>query len=402
LTTGLGSVNVANLVNQWSTVTFNPTTTNFVVQATTIPHGFPVPFTVSVTPNSGTGVPTGDISVVAYPLLGNPTSLGFWTLSGGSVTASTDAIPGGRYELTAYYSGDKTFAPSYSASGTYFTVTPEPSTTTETILAFDQNGNSIPLTNVPYGSLVYMRADVAGKSGFGIATGTVTFSDTFGPIPNGGTGSLNGEGNTSAQTYGFDAGQHSISASYAGDSSFDPSTTTQATGFTVAPGFFLVPWTPPVINIPSPGQSSWLNVTIYLSSGFTSPVAFTACSGLPAESTCTFGPSSEGADVEMITVSTTGPHQVPNLRAATNSSEIWLVGGLAVAGVFLLRRREARSRRFLLILALIALPACGGGGGDGGGGTHLDPGTPAGNYNITVTATGGSLTRTMTFLLVLK
>ena len=58
LTTGLGSVNVANLVNQWSTVTFNPTSTAVSTSTTNITHGSPVPFTATP-PNSGTGSPTG-------------------------------------------------------------------------------------------------------------------------------------------------------------------------------------------------------------------------------------------------------------------------------------------------------------------------------------------------------
>lgn len=91
LTTGLGSVNVTNLVSQWSTVTFNPTTTILSLGASSINHGTPMPFSISVTPNNGTGVPTGDAFVLAYtgPLGEAPTSIGFWTLSGGSVSANT-------------------------------------------------------------------------------------------------------------------------------------------------------------------------------------------------------------------------------------------------------------------------------------------------------------------------
>ena len=60
LATGLGSVNVTNLVNKWNTVTFLPTTaaiSNVSPASTT--HGQPVSFTVTVAPKSGTGTPTG-------------------------------------------------------------------------------------------------------------------------------------------------------------------------------------------------------------------------------------------------------------------------------------------------------------------------------------------------------
>ncbi len=44
----------------------------------------------------------------------------------------------------------------------------------------------------------------------------------------------------------------------------------------------------------------------------------------------------------------------------------------------------------------------GGGGGGGGGGGTTDPGTPAGNYVITLTATSGTITHTVTFNLVVQ
>lgn len=283
---------------------------------------------------------------------------------------------------------------------------PESSTITETVLAFDAvTGNPVPLDAVPYGSFVYIRADVAGKSGYGVATGGVNFSDTFGGIPNGNSATLNSQGNTSLQTLGFDAGQHVISATYGGDASFTPSSTAAVTNFTVVPGFFLVPWTPSVINISGPGQSSWLNITEYLSSGFTNAVTFTGCTGLPAESKCVFGPSSMGTEVETLTVTTTAAHQASDLRTAGGITLAWAMGGLGIAGICLLGNRRVHTHGLvaLVLTALIVIPACGGGGGGSAGGpAHQDPGTPAGTYRVTVTATAGSLTRTTSFVLVVK
>jgi hypothetical protein len=73
---------------------------------------------------------------------------------------------------------------------------------------------------------------------------------------------------------------------------------------------------------------------------------------------------------------------------------------LPISGLALLRTGRASRRRKLLGLVLLALMisglifmmACGGGSSSGGGGGH--PGTPAGSYTITVTATAGSLTHT--------
>ena len=171
MTTGLGSVNVSNLVSNWGTVSFNPTTTTLTVTIPpTITHGSPVPFGVTVTPNSGTGTPSGEVSLLIYEsdIGGLITgSLGPWALSAGSVSASTSALPGGVYPISARYSGDGTYAPSTSAQFSYIYVYPEPSTTTVSVLTADQSGNPVPFTSGPFGSFVYLRADVAGQSAQG-------------------------------------------------------------------------------------------------------------------------------------------------------------------------------------------------------------------------------------------
>jgi hypothetical protein len=72
---------------------------------------------------------------------------------------------------------------------------------------------------------------------------------------------------------------------------------------------------------------------------------------------------------------------------------------LAVMAWTILRRKRAGVGRWqptLMPLAAgllltLALAGCGGGGGGvAGGGTTSNPGTPAGNYTLTVTGTSGS------------
>ena len=69
LATGLGTVNVANLVNQWSTYAgqFKATTTSpFTLgPPTTITHGQSIPVAATVKPQTGTGTPTGTITLIA-------------------------------------------------------------------------------------------------------------------------------------------------------------------------------------------------------------------------------------------------------------------------------------------------------------------------------------------------
>ncbi len=64
LATGLGSVNVASLVNQWSSVVFTATTTTLTLSPTSFTHGADVNVSVAVAPANGAGVPTGDVSLV--------------------------------------------------------------------------------------------------------------------------------------------------------------------------------------------------------------------------------------------------------------------------------------------------------------------------------------------------
>jgi len=227
LATGLGSVNVANLVNKWSTVGFTGTTTTLAPNSITATHGSPVTLNVSVAPNSGTAVPTGDVSLETS----NGQGVAFLTLSAGAASSAVSNLPGGAYALTARYGGSTTLAPSPPSNSVNVNIGPENSTTTESVLTAYQNGNPIPFTTGTYGDFIYLRADVQGQSHQGFATGTVAFLDN-GNAVSGGPFALNSEGNTSAipgGTASLNAGSHSLTAHYNADSSFNSSTSQPAT-----------------------------------------------------------------------------------------------------------------------------------------------------------------------------
>ena len=238
LATGLGSVNVANLVNQWNSITFLPTTTTITsVSPTTVTHGHAVNVDIAVKGNSGTGTPTGSVAVITNPeeAITPKFSVGVFPLA---TNATADqailSLPGGTYTLSAQYSGDGTFAPSpLSAPSATVTVTPEPSTTALSVLTLNQDYAFSPFTAGPYGSFVYLRADIAGQSGQGIPTGLVNFWDGTNLL---GTYSLNSQGNTATPNflnspnvgtptglYTLTPGGHTITADYLGDPSFDGS-----------------------------------------------------------------------------------------------------------------------------------------------------------------------------------
>jgi hypothetical protein len=290
------------------------------------------------------------------------------------------------------------------------TVNPEGSTTT--VSDVGQDGNPIPNgTSLPFGSGVFVRSDVIGTSQHGVPTGQVTFTDSFGslpgaisnPVPN--PVALNSEGNTSIGdgVINFDAGNHSITAAYAGDASFHSSGSAQPVTFTIQPGFAGVSG-PTNVTITSPGLSGTSTVGIIASTGFSTPVTF-ACTGLPAEAACVSTPANGGGPNTIvstnITVTTMGPHTT---RLQSDHRPYYFAvlfgGGLPMGALLLIVGRGPRNRRWRVLMGvsvlalLVALPACGGGGGSG---THQDQGTPAGNYTVTITATAGSLAEQATF-----
>jgi pro-kumamolisin-like protein/Big-like domain-containing protein len=418
LATGLGSVDANSLVTNWSSVTFTPTSTILSLNGGTavqVPHGTAVPVQITVTPSTGTVMPTGDVSLLAAtgPSSTGQTGVGFFPLTAGAAAYSTSQLPGGTYNVTAHYPGDGTFGASDSP-GVSVTVTAEPSTTTVKVLTADQFGNVAPFSSGPFGSFVYVRADVVGTSQKGIPTGAVTFTDTFGNLPGGQTSfQLNSQGNTSAANgiTTFDAGSHSISASYTpapGEMGFSSSVSSQPQTFTISPGFFVASG-PAAVTVASPGLPGTTTIGILASSGFPTPISV-ACLGLPTEASCTPLSLTGGGPNTMvsgtITVTTTAPHTTEHFTQRRYYVAQVLTGsGFALAGVFFLAwpkgRRHGLSLTLIVLALLVTLPACGGGS------SHpvvhqQDPGTPLGTYAITVSATAGSVTQSTSFTLVVN
>jgi len=161
MATGLGTVNAANLISQWSSVSFTPTTTTLTLTPpagstlSSIPHGQPVSIAVGVSPSAS----TGDVSLLGGPsgynssCTSTPCNLGidFATLSGGSASGTTTLLPGGTYSVTARYAGDGTHAASTS-SPVQVTVAAENSNTFLELAAEDCSGN---ITYVTSGTFAY-------------------------------------------------------------------------------------------------------------------------------------------------------------------------------------------------------------------------------------------------------
>lgn len=253
--TGLGSVNVGNLITNWSSGSLATDTTSITSSPSgAVSHSANASFTVQVTQGSGATVPTGDVSLIATPAGGTPVTIGHsqlgppFALSNGTVTFSTNLLPGGTDSVVAQYSGDATFAPSQS-SPVMVTVSQESSKTAITMWTFDSLGNVISsnATTAVYGSPYILRIDVTNSAGTLCSTSTTTipcptgqvnvtdngtalndFSSPSSSLP-AGTTTLNGLGFVEDQPVQLPGGSNALNAVYAGDSSYTGSTSSTDT-----------------------------------------------------------------------------------------------------------------------------------------------------------------------------
>lgn len=396
--TGLGSANVNNLVNNWNASTGTATTTTLAIAPTSIAHGSNVTASGTVTGSGGT--PTGDISFLAdgQSLAG----LGFDSLAAGAYSTSIPDLPGGGpYAVVAHYSGDKTFKASTSNS-VMVTVTAEGSSTSVSILS-GSSGN--PITTAAAGSPVIVRVDVAGDSGQGIPTGTVTLADA--DANDGGTLTLNSEGFAELQTTSLAAGSHAFSATYNGDSSFNTSASGTA-NLTITGGggggSFAVSANPTTQTV-SKGSPATTTVTATGSGGFSGSVALTASVAGPAGASnppaCAFNPTSiplsagTSTGMSTLTCSTVASSQVVYIPLRGPNRPLWIgVSALFTLACIYLLALPAQKKRWTMTFALVVLAAatavagCGGGGGGNGGGGN--GGTTSGTYTVTITGTSGS------------
>jgi len=227
LATGLGSLNVANLAAKWSSVAFRPTTTSFGLSPTSsLTHGQSVTVTGSVAASSGIGTPSGKVSLLTSTGLG----VDGFTLTNGTISGSTNLLPGGTYTVTAHYAGDPTFGGSDSTPVS-ITVGKENSSTQPELVTFDWNGNLISsnASTAVYGSPYLFRVNVLNSTGAlcnpnplgesSCPTGTVTLTDNSSPL-DAGSFKLNSLGYTEDQLVQFPGGSNAVKATYAGDNSF--------------------------------------------------------------------------------------------------------------------------------------------------------------------------------------
>ncbi|MGC1436891.1 MAG: protease pro-enzyme activation domain-containing protein [Terriglobales bacterium] len=148
--TGLGSINVANLLTNWVSTTVATTTTLTISPASPVNVGTSVTLTATVKPSStSTKTPTGTVTFTDATL----GKLGTGTVnSSGVATLTSSTLAGASYSITATYGGDTNFSGSTSSAVPYkvqdFKIAANP--TTVTVTAPGQSGTTT-LTIAPLG-----------------------------------------------------------------------------------------------------------------------------------------------------------------------------------------------------------------------------------------------------------
>jgi len=378
--TGLGSVDADKLVAAW---TSKPATSiSLSLTATTITAGTSITFTANVTHSTGTAVPTGTVK-----FNNGTTTLGSTTLdSTAKATFQTSSLLAGAYSITAAYAGDGNYAASTSSAQS-LTVQPSNKSATTTGLTLSNSA-------VTAGASITFTANITHTAGSAVPSGTVTFNNGSTKL---GSATLDSTAKATFQTTSLAAGTYSVIASYSGDGNYNASTS--SAGSLSVQDFATPAANPTTVTVSSPGLSGTTTVTITPIAGFSQAVSF-SCAGLPAESTCSFNPTSVTpsgkAVTTTLTIATTaasaGLRQSPMGRSAGPFYALLLPGLLGIVIATGSKSKWKRSHRRMLGFAIFCaltlwLPACGGGSGGGGTG---NPGTPTGQSSVTVSATAGA------------
>jgi subtilase family serine protease len=244
LASGLGSVDANVLLTNWDSLTFAPTSTSLQLSATSFAHGTAVKLNVNVESSSGGEKPQGGISILTNSPVPASQSVDFLTVgSNGSASGSVDSLPGGTYQVWADYGGDGLHASSNS-SPVSVTVSPEASSIA--ISAWSTFGDGAPNpavgctpvvgnyeapvangSSITVGTPLWLAIQPVGAtSALSTATGSATFTldGQSASVPFNVSGIA-----TWVTPPTADPGAHKVIASYSGDASYGPATSSPFT-----------------------------------------------------------------------------------------------------------------------------------------------------------------------------
>ena len=295
-TTGIGTVNAANLVNAWPTSTSPSFTLGASPSSLTIAQSANATSTITVTPKNGfsgtvtfsaTGLPSGVTAAF------NPTSSA--TSSSLTLTASSTAATGSTTVTITGTSGSLTASTTISLTitgtgGANFTLSASPNTLT-----------------VNKGAVGRSTITVTPTGGF---TGSVSFSASG--LPTGVTASFSPTSSTTSSRLGLRVGTTAVAGTYAitvtGTSGSLTNTTSVSLTVAGSTGSgFTLSASPATLSITPGAAGGTSTIKVTPSGGFTGSVTFTI-SALPSGVTAAFNPtSSTTSSVLTLTASSTAP-----------------------------------------------------------------------------------------------
>jgi hypothetical protein len=363
-----------------------------------------VTFTATVTPQSGTGTPTGTVAFYS-----GSSALGSAMLNGGLALLSTSALTLGTDTITAVYSGDNTFAGSTSAPLIQIVTLLPPLLTTVTLQSS--------LNPSEVSENVTFTATVSPKSGQGTPTGTVQFMDGTTVL---GNSTLDSKAVATFSTTALALGNHNITAIYSGDSQFVSSTSPVLIQkvTTLLPDFGLAA-SPGITTLPA-GSSASFTIKGTALNGFAGTIVLSCgSSAMPTGVSCTFFPNTltigpDGSPATSALTIATAAAASAQMRPPGNKSFMtWAYTiGLALAPtlfgtivLFVPKRRHLSSLCLfvLLIGSLMLQVACGGGSSNGNSNAaSTEAGTPPGSYAVAVVGTAGATQHTISVTLVVQ
>jgi Bacterial Ig-like domain (group 3)/FG-GAP-like repeat/FG-GAP repeat len=302
-----------------------------------------------------------------------------------SATLSPSALAVGTHSITARYSGDANYTADSSAA---VAVTVNQAASATAVSSSANPGFA--------GEKISLTATITGPGP--MPTGNVTFTSGSTAL---GTVVLSG-GSAVFTTSSFTTpGTQTITVSYSGDVNTQASSTSlnqvMNAAFTLSPDG----GSNTTLTVKA-GQTVTAPINVTGAAGFSGTVSF-ACSGLPANTSCSFSPA---------TANVSGASAVPTLltvNTAGNSTTSQLMRGfgaygVAFAGLILFLPLRGRSRRvWAMMIAVCAFAAFGlsGCSGSGSGSPPAAKATP-GTYPFTVTASLGNVQTQSAYTLVVQ
>jgi hypothetical protein len=433
LATGLGTPNVANLINAWAAVSGTGVTATTVTLSPATVSGTAglVSGNLSGTVSGSNPTPTG-LVILENSATNAPLQSG--GLSGGSYSVPASLLPAGTYSLKAHYSGDSTYG---AKESTPIAVTLAKQNSTVLVSFMNAAGNLVTGSQtVAYGSPYILRVDVENASGtpcqnssgvtvFVCPSGTITLKDNgsaLADFPNAqnanssSSATLNERGFAEDQPIQLNVGAHAITATYSADaaSSYNSNSTSNTLAVTITQATTSVTVAPSVTSVASGGSitlTALVNSQSNSAQGPTGTVQFkNGSTNLGVAAACApAGASSSGGASCTAQLTTTlsalppgffvqPPPRAPFVLVTLAAAIMAMLSFLLAAKLRALRRPFACAGAAFVLVAAAALAGCsgssssGGGGGGGGGSSRTITAAYSGDTNYASSSGSTSVT----------